>query len=168
MNCGGFNRCEAQYIHANSGNSIPYTHTRDTAMSTIVCTNCGRHTPVRSAGCRHCGHDAYADRSAGHIADRTIDRAFRNTRTVLYVLLLPVAGFAGQMLVGAMILMPFFFIAGLTGGVGDTGPTDLMNGLTSFVFGIPGLLVTIAFVVISLYRRFERVRAIVHRRGSSE
>ena len=78
------------------------------------------------------------------------------------------AGFAGQMLVGAMILMPFFFIAGLTGGVGDTGPTDLMNGLTSFVFGIPGLLVTIVFVVISLYRRFERVRAIVHRRGSSE
>ncbi len=121
---------------------------------------------ARDAACRHCGHDQYADRRAGRMADRGIDRAVRRARTVLFVLLLPVMGFAGQMAVGAIALSPFFFMSALSSGATGDGPAELMGHLTGFVFGVPGLVITILFTLAMLYRRFERVRNLTRIRAA--
>ena len=115
-------------------------------VGTIVCTSCGRHTPARSSQYRHWEHDAYADRRAG--------------RTALYVLLLPFIGFTVQLAVGGLVLLPFLFICALASGAGKSGRTDLLTG---FVFGVSGIVISLAFTSIAPYRRFARVRELIHR-----
>lgn len=132
-------------------------------MGTITCTNCGRHTAARSSTCRHCGFDSYQDRREGRVEDYDIDRVMRRIRAVLYVIFLPVVGLLGQMAIGALVLLPFFFLAALSSGATGDGPVELMRALTSFVFNWPGYLIMLAFTYIGLYRRFQRVRAFSHR-----
>lgn len=132
-------------------------------MGTITCTNCGRHTAARSPTCRHCGYDSYQDRREGRVEDYDIDRVMRRIRAVLYVIFLPVVGLLGQMAVGALVMLPFFFLAALSSGATGDGPVELMQALTGFVFNWPGYLIMLAFTYIGLYRRFQPVRTLSHR-----
>lgn len=132
-------------------------------MGTITCTNCGRHIAARSSTCRHCGFDSYQDRREGRVEDYGIDRVMRRIRAVLYVIFLPVAGLLGQMIIGALVLLPFFFLAALSSGASGDGPVELMRGLTGFVFNWPGFLIMVLFTLVGLYRRFEPVRALPRR-----
>ncbi|MCY3956774.1 MAG: hypothetical protein OXG65_00575 [Chloroflexi bacterium] len=136
-------------------------------MGTTTCTNCGRHTAARAPTCRHCGFDPYEDRRAGRVEDYDFDRVMRRVRNVLYVIFLPVVGLLGQFLLGALLLLPFFFAAALASGAGGDGPVQLMRGLTGFVFAWPGYLITVGFTLIGLYRRFQRVRTLTHRLSRS-
>ena len=129
-------------------------------MGTITCTNCGRHTAARSPTCRHCGYDPYQDRREGRVEDYDIDRVMRRIRAVLYVIFLPIVGLLGQMAVGALVLLPFFFLAALSSGATGDGPVELMQALTGFVFNWPGYLIMLAFTYIGLFRRFQRVRSL--------
>ena len=131
-------------------------------MATVTCTNCGRHIAARSATCRHCGFDAYADRREGRVEDYGIDRVMRRIRAVLYVIFLPVVGLLGQMVIGALVLLPFFFLAALSSGATDDGPIELMRRLTGFVFNWPGVLIMVLFTCIGLYRRFQPIRTLTH------
>lgn len=129
-------------------------------MGTITCTNCGRHTAARSPTCRHCGYDPYQDRREGRVEDYGIDRVMRRIRAVLYVFFLPIVGLLGQMAVGALVLLPFFFLAALSSGATGDGPVELMQALTGFVFNWPGYLIMLVFTYIGLYRRFQPVRSL--------
>ena len=132
-------------------------------MGTTTCTNCGRHTAARSPTCRHCGFDAYADRREGRVEEYDIDRVMRRIKAVLYVIFLPVVGLLGQMVIGALVLLPFFFLAALSSGATGDGPVELMRGLTGFVFNWPGVLIMLLFTYIGLYRRFQSIRTLTHR-----
>lgn len=61
------------------------------------------------------------------------------------------------------MLLPFLFISALASGAGSSGPTGLLNGLTGFVFGVPGIGISLVFTAIALYRRFASVRALTRR-----
>ena len=127
-------------------------------MGTTICTNCGRHTAARASTCRHCGHDSYADRREGRVEDYGFDRVMRRIRAVLYVIFLPVVGLVGQFIIGAFVLLPFFFLAALSSGATGDGPTELIDGLIGFVLNWPGILIMVLFTYIGLYRRFQSVR----------
>lgn len=132
-------------------------------MGTITCTNCGRHTAARSPTCRHCGFDPYRDRREGRVEDYGIDRVMRRIRTILYVICLPIVGLLGQIVIGALVMLPFFFLAALSSGATGDGPVELMQGLIGFVFNWPGYLITLVVTCIGLYRRFQRIRILTHR-----
>ncbi len=131
-------------------------------MGTITCTNCGRHTAARSATCRHCGFDSYQGRREGQVEDYDFDRVMRRIRAVLYVIFLPIVGLLGQIVVGALAMLPFFFLAALSSGPTGDGPVELMQALIGFVFNWPGYLIMVGFTYIGLYRRFQRVRTLTH------
>lgn len=132
-------------------------------MATITCTNCGRHTAARAPTCRHCGFDSYQDRREGRVEDYDIDRVMRRIKAVLYVIFLPIGGLLGLFVVGALVLLPFFFSAALASGATGDGPVEIMRGLTGFVFNWPGYLITVLFTYIGLYRRFQKVKDLTHR-----
>lgn len=132
-------------------------------MGTITCTNCGRHFGARAPSCPHCGFDPYEDRREGRVEDYEIDRVARRIKAVLYVIFLPIVGLLGLFLIGALGMLPFFFSAALASGATGDGPVELMRGLTGFVFGWPGYLITVLFTCIGLYRRFQRVKNLTHR-----
>ena len=132
-------------------------------MGTITCINCDRHTAARSPTCRHCGFDSYEDRREGRVEDYDIDRVMRRVKAVLYVIFLPIVGLFGQFIIGALVLLPFFFAVALSSGAGGDGPVELMRGLTGFVFAWPGYVITAVFTLIGLYRRFQSVRNLLRR-----
>ena len=132
-------------------------------MATITCTNCGRHTAARAPTCRHCGFDSYADRREGRVEDYGVDRVMRRIKAVLYIIVLPVVGLLGQIIIGAFVLLPFFFLAALSSGSTGDGPVELMNALIGFVINWPGICIMLLFTYIGLYRRFELVRDLTRR-----
>lgn len=132
-------------------------------MGTITCTNCGRHTAARAPTCRHCGFDPYEDRREGRVEDYEVDRVMRRIKAVLYVIFLPIVGLLGQFVIGALGMLPFFFAAALASGATGDGPVELMRGLTGFVFGWPGYVITVVFTIIGLYRRFQPVKNLTRR-----
>jgi len=131
-------------------------------VGTITCTNCGRHIAARSPTCRHCGFDAYQDRREGRVEDYGVDRVMRRIRAVLYVIFLPIVGLFGQIVVGALVMLPFFFVAALSSGATGDGPVELMQALIGFVLNWPGYLIMLVFTYIGLYRRFQRIRTLTH------
>ena len=131
-------------------------------MGTITCTNCGRHTAARSPTCRHCGFDPYQDRREGRIEDYGVDRVMRRVRAVLYVIFLPIVGLFGQIVVGALVMLPFFFVAALSSGATGDGPVELMQALIGFVLNWPGYLIMLVFTYVGLYRRFQRIRTLTY------
>jgi len=131
-------------------------------VGTITCPNCGRHTAARSATCRHCGFDSYEDRREGQVEDYGVDRVMRRIRSVLYVIFLPIVGLLGQLIIGALVMLPFFFLAALSSGATGDGPVELMQALIGFVFNWPGYLIMLAFTYIGLYRRFQRIRTLTY------
>ncbi len=132
-------------------------------MGTIACTNCGRHFGARAPSCPYCGFDPYADRREGRVEDYEVDRVARRIKAVLYVIFLPIVGLLGQMVIGALVLLPFFFVAALSSGATGDGPVELMRGLTGFVFGWPGYVIMVLLTLAGLYRRFQPVKDIAHR-----
>ncbi|MDE0044987.1 MAG: hypothetical protein OXO54_01660 [Chloroflexota bacterium] len=131
-------------------------------MGTITCSSCGRHTAARSPTCRHCGFDPYQDRREGRVEDYGVDRVMRRIRAVLYVIFLPIVGLLGQIVVGALVLLPFFFVAALSSGATGDGPVELMQALIGFVLNWPGYLIMLVFTYVGLYRRFQRIRTLTH------
>ena len=132
-------------------------------MGTIACTNCGRHFGARAPSCPHCGFDTYEDRREGRVEDYEVDRVARRIKAVLYVIFLPIVGLLGQMVIGALVLLPFFFLAALSSGATGDGPVELMGHLTSFVFGWPGYVIMVLFTLAGLYRRFQPVKNVAYR-----
>ncbi len=135
---------------------------RHEPVGTITCTNCGRHTAARSPTCRHCGFDPYQARREGQVEDYDIDRVMRRIRAVLYVIFLPIVGLIGQVIIGALVLLPFFFVAALSSGATGDGPVELMQALIGFVINWPGYVIMLVFTYIGLYRRFQRIRTLTH------
>lgn len=132
-------------------------------MGTIACTNCGRHFGARAPSCPHCGFDTYEDRREGRVEDYEVDRVARRIKAILYVVFLPIVGLLGQMVIGALVLLPFFFLAALSSGATGDGPVELMRGLTGFVFGWPGYVIMVLFTLAGLYRRFQPVKDVAYR-----
>ena len=109
-------------------------------MGTTTCTNCGRHTAARSPTVPPLRLRRLRRPPQGRVEEYDIDRIMRRIKAVLYVIFLPVVGLLGQMVIGALVLLPFFFLAALSSGASGDGPVELMRGLTGFVFNWPGVL----------------------------
>ena len=129
-------------------------------MATVSCPNCGRPVHARRDVCRWCGYDRYAARREGLVADRRLDRAARRTRTVLFVLSLPLLGIGLQFAIGMIVLIVPIFLGSLAGGEGAVG---LLGMLISVVFGPIGYVLAALFPLVMLYRRFQTVRRLVRR-----